>query len=79
MRAIILLAFTTLTLFSGCFAGSAQKTIPTKNTTKIVTGAERLEAYIHLLKGKRVGCVVHHASRVGQRHLVDTLMALGFR
>lgn len=79
MRPIILFAFTLLTFFYGCFTGTAQKSFSKREASKIVTGAERLEAYVHLLKGKRVGCVVHHASRVGKRHLVDTLMSLGVK
>lgn len=43
---------------------------------KVITGAERMEEYLHLLKGKRVGMVVNHTSVVGtqQVHLLDTLL-----
>lgn len=42
------------------------------------TGAERIDEYLPLLTGKRVGMVVNHTSVVGtdQTHLLDTLLAL---
>lgn len=58
----------------GCLA---QKTMPVQSGNFIQTGAERLDLYLPLLKGKRVACVVHHASRVGNTHLIDTLLKSG--
>ncbi len=43
----------------------------------VVVGAERLPEYIHLLEGRRVGVLANHTSRIGGRHLVDTLLASG--
>jgi uncharacterized protein YbbC (DUF1343 family) len=43
----------------------------------IVCGAERTDAYVSILAGKRVGIVANQTSMVGQTHLVDTLLALG--
>ena len=43
----------------------------------VVTGAERMDAWLPLLADKRVGLVVNHSSVVGKRHLVDTLCSLG--
>ncbi len=40
---------------------------------KIITGAERPEAYIHLIKKKRVALVVNQTSLVNNTHLVDFL------
>lgn len=37
-------------------------------------GAERTEAYLPLLNGKRVALVVNQTSRIGQTHLLDTLL-----
>lgn len=54
----------------GTVAGQAQK-------TGVVVGAEQLDAYVTLLQGKQVGFVVNQTSRIGDRHLVDTLQALG--
>jgi uncharacterized protein YbbC (DUF1343 family) len=41
--------------------------------------AERPQAYLPLLQGKRVGVVVNHASLVGKVHLVDLLLSYGVR
>jgi uncharacterized protein YbbC (DUF1343 family) len=43
----------------------------------VVVGAERLEQYLPLLKGKSVGLVVNQTSIVGKTHLLDTLLSLG--
>lgn len=45
----------------------------------IVCGAERLDQYLSLLQGRRVGLIVNPTSRCGKRHLVDTLRTLGVR
>lgn len=42
----------------------------------VVVGAERMDRYLPLLKGKRVGVVTNHTATVENRHLVDTLMQL---
>jgi uncharacterized protein YbbC (DUF1343 family) len=41
-------------------------------------GAARMDTYLPLLKGKKIGLVVNHTSRVHQVHLVDTLWSLGY-
>lgn len=48
------------------------------NREKITVGAECLNEYIPLIKGKRVGMVVNHTSTIGTNHthLVDTLFKL---
>ncbi|MFY0654805.1 MAG: DUF1343 domain-containing protein [Cyclobacteriaceae bacterium] len=58
---------------------------PTKQNTEkvvleevkknIITGAERLDQYLPLLEGKKVGLLVNHTSLVGNTHLLDTLIA----
>lgn len=42
-------------------------------------GAERMEVYLPLLQGKKVALVVNHTSRIGNTHLVDTLISRGVR
>jgi uncharacterized protein YbbC (DUF1343 family) len=44
---------------------------------KILPAAERINVYLPLLKGKRVGIFANHTSTVGNSHLVDTLLKLG--
>lgn len=46
-------------------------------TSSIVPGAERLETYLPLLKGKRVAVFANPTAVVGHTHLVDTLLKLG--
>jgi len=43
----------------------------------IKVGAENVQDYIMLLKGKRVGIVANHTSMIHQTHLVDSLLSLG--
>ena len=49
---------------------------PMRVNSQIVTGAEQMDQYLPLLKGKRVGMVVNHTSVVGakQTHLLDVLL-----
>ncbi|MFM1795177.1 MAG: hypothetical protein RL642_1562, partial [Bacteroidota bacterium] len=44
------------------------------NAQKVVTGAERLSAYLPLLKGKQVAVFANQTSMVGDKHLVDVLL-----
>jgi uncharacterized protein YbbC (DUF1343 family) len=46
---------------------------------EVLTGALQTKAYFPLLKGKRVGVVANHASRLKETHLVDTLVASGIQ
>lgn len=50
---------------------------PTPKQGIIKPGAERMEAYLPLLRGKKVAVFANHTSRVGSTHLVDTLVASG--
>jgi uncharacterized protein YbbC (DUF1343 family) len=43
----------------------------------IQCGAEQTELYLPLLEGKSVAVMANQTSRVGSRHLVDTLLSLG--
>ncbi len=47
------------------------------DTTHLKLGAERMRLYLPLMEGKNVGLLVNHSSRIGQSHLLDTLIALG--
>ena len=44
---------------------------------RIRTGAERTDRYLPLIEGRRVGIVTNQTGRIGGRHLVDSLHALG--
>ena len=42
---------------------------------KVITGAEQMDRLLPILKGKRVALVVNQTSKVGETHLLDTLLA----
>ncbi len=44
---------------------------------KILAGADRINVYLPLIKGRSVGIFANHTSMVGNVHLVDTLRKLG--
>ena len=46
---------------------------------KIIPGAERMEVYVPLLKGKSVAVFANQTSMVGNTHLVDTLVKRGIK
>ncbi|MDW8229572.1 MAG: DUF1343 domain-containing protein [Saprospiraceae bacterium] len=56
-------------LLGGCTYAAAR--------SPVRVGAERTEVYFPLLEDKQIAVVVNHSSRVGQTHLVDTLMSAG--
>jgi uncharacterized protein YbbC (DUF1343 family) len=47
------------------------------NPDRIIPAAERINVYLPLIKGKKVGIFANHTSTVGNGHLVDTLQKLG--
>lgn len=77
MKRIFNLFFFQFCALLGCNASVPVNIPPPIVEKKVLTGAENTHAYLPLLKDKRVACVVHHASRVGDKHLIDTLLALG--
>src|SRR6187399_2722807 len=57
--------------------GTAQKKSDNKISSTISPGAERLDQYLPLLKGKNIAVFANQTSMVGNTHLVDTLKKLG--
>jgi uncharacterized protein YbbC (DUF1343 family) len=49
----------------------------TNNKTPIVTGADQVNSYLPMLKGKRVGMLVNQTSIIGDKLSVDSLRSLG--
>lgn len=43
----------------------------------VITGAEQTSLYLPVLKGKKVALVVNQTSKIGNTHLVDSLLKLG--
>ncbi|MDB5251110.1 MAG: hypothetical protein JWP27_279 [Flaviaesturariibacter sp.] len=56
---------------------SAQSTSAAKPVSNIVPGADQLDKYLPLLKGKRVALLVNHTSTIGGAHTVDALLKQG--
>ena len=48
-----------------------------RQADSVIPGAERMEEYLPLLKGKKTGILTNHTGRIGNTHLVDTLLARG--
>ena len=76
-----IVAFGTLiSLFSFICVGCAQPSVanvPLKQEVK--PGAWDTEAYLPLLKGKRVGLLVNQTSTIGKTHLIDSLVSRGVK
>lgn len=69
---------TTFSLLLLLFSCAAQKE-PAASTkeVKVLAGAERINVYLPLIKGRKVGIFANQTSMVGNTHLVDTLRSLG--
>ncbi len=53
-----------------------QAPAPSTTAHTIEPGAMQMDQYLPLLDGKRIGVVVNPTSQVGEKHLLDTLLAL---
>jgi len=53
--------------------------VPCILLAQIRPGAERMDQYLHLLKGKRVGIIANRASVVNGMNIVDTLLLSGVK
>jgi uncharacterized protein YbbC (DUF1343 family) len=58
-------------------APSQKQPIGNPSLGPILTGADQLDLYVPLLKGKRLAILGNQTTVVGQTHLVDTLLSLG--
>ncbi len=65
-----------LTLFS---CTNAQITGKPAKSLRIIAGAERMDTYLPLLKGKSVAVFANQTSMVGNIHLIDTLTKRGIK
>lgn len=57
----------------------ASQSLPEETHDPILTGADQIEKYLPLLKGKKVGLAVNQTSEINGTHLVDTLLQLGVK
>ena len=51
--------------------------VSSTSATTIVPGADQMDKYLPILKGKKVALLVNQTSVVGRTHLIDTLLKLG--
>ncbi|MCB9447477.1 MAG: DUF1343 domain-containing protein [Flavobacteriales bacterium] len=76
MAAVLLLSLTQTACGQAAFEAKPlgqEETAP----VPVRTGADRTEQWLPLLKGKKVGLIANPTSRIGQTHLVDTMLSLG--
>lgn len=65
-------------VFTALACGTVQKEVVQNHVSKkIVTGADQINEFLPLLRGKRVGMLVNTTSIVDNKSLVDTLHTLG--
>jgi uncharacterized protein YbbC (DUF1343 family) len=72
----ILLSFLSALLITSC-QGQKNTQQAADNNQRIIPAAERINVYLPLIKGKRVGIFANQTSMVDNTHLVDTLRKLG--
>ena len=72
---ILLVAFTLLSVACNGQSGRQKNRPAAKNRAEgIIVGAARLDQYLPLLRGKRVGILTNQTALVGDTHVVDTLL-----
>lgn len=70
----IFITLACLVLLLSC---NAQKETASQKKPGILAGADRMQAYLPLIKGRTVGIFANQTSMVGNTHLVDTLKKSG--
>ena len=70
-----LLSFLLIT--ASCSAQKTGKQPAGNEQPAILAGADRINVYLPLIKGRTVGIFANQTSMVGNTHLVDTLRKLG--
>lgn len=71
-----------LIIFYSCVAANPSPTgiasqIEPSKSAEIINGDANFDAYLPLIKGKKIGIVGNQTSVIGKTHLVDTLLAQG--
>jgi len=62
-----------------CCSPSAQTTAGKNDKIPVIPGAERMEVYLPMLKGRSVAVFANQTSMVKNTHLVDTLLSRGIK
>lgn len=66
-----------IVLLFNCFSLISQSTSKQLGNANVITGADRMNVYLPLLKGKAVAVFANQTSMVQNTHLVDTLIKSG--
>ncbi len=66
-----------LLIVTSCTAQNSGQQQAVGSQSPILAGADRINVYLPLIKGRTVGIFANQTSMVGNTHLVDTLMKLG--
>ena len=77
MKKILVFIYLPLALNFNVIAQSPNHQITKSSNQPIITGAERMEVYLPILKGKAVAIFANQTSMVKNSHLVDTLIKCG--
>ncbi|WP_300599674.1 DUF1343 domain-containing protein [Niabella sp.] len=76
---LIFLNLLLIALCVSCATARVPKTPATDPAHAIRTGADQTEKYVPYLAGKRVGVLANPTTRIGNLHLVDSLLARGIK
>ncbi|HMK25935.1 MAG TPA: DUF1343 domain-containing protein [Chitinophagaceae bacterium] len=63
----------------GCSAQNSVQQFVQNEQPKVLAGADRINVYLPLIKGRTVGIFANQTSMVANTHLVDTLTKLGIK
>jgi uncharacterized protein YbbC (DUF1343 family) len=69
------LKYCCIAVLINCLGAAAQ----TSNNSQVITGADRMQVYLPMLKGKSVAVFANQTSMVKNTHLVDTLLSSGIK
>jgi uncharacterized protein YbbC (DUF1343 family) len=72
---MIKLKYCCIAILLNCLGVTAQPA----NNSQVITGAERMQVYLPMLKGKSVAVFANQTSMVKTTHLVDTLLSSGIK
>ncbi|MBS1611175.1 MAG: DUF1343 domain-containing protein [Bacteroidetes bacterium] len=76
MKSLFIITVLSFGIFS-CSGQKKTQAIDSPAQPRIIPAAERMDVYLPLIKGKRVGIFANQTSMVGNTHLVDTLVKQG--
>ncbi len=76
MKRSLILCLLVINSLASC---AQTKPLPFTPAAPVITGADRMELYLPLLKGKSVAVFANQTSIVGNSHLVDTLLKRGIK